>query len=128
MRRIYRLVLEDQASTWAIARSLTKDGVPTSKGAVQWQPTMVFRILTNPAYKGAYRYRHSEHEQVSIPVPDIVDEATWQAAQNQLAENSRYSRRNNQRSILLSGESSTGQLRNSGLTPAFSISSRIKYW
>ena len=57
----------------------------------------VLRILNNPAYKGSYRHRHSEHEQVSIPVPAIVDEATWQAAQTQLAENSRYSRRNNQR-------------------------------
>ena len=57
----------------------------------------VMRILTNPAYKGAYRYRHSEHEQVFIPVPAIVDETTWQAAQTQLWENRRYSRRNNQK-------------------------------
>ena len=97
VRRMYRLLLDDQASTWAIARTLTGDGVPTSKGAVQWQPMAVLRILTNPAYKGLYRYRHSEHEQISIPVPAIVDEATWQAAQTQLEENSRYSKRNNQR-------------------------------
>ena len=97
VRRMYLLLLEDQASTWGIARTLTKDGVPTSKGAVQWQPMAVLRILNNPAYKGSYQYRHSEQEQVSIPVPVIVDEATWQAAQPQLAENSRYSRRNNQR-------------------------------
>ena len=97
VRRMYRVLLEDQASTWAIARTLTGDGIPTANGATQWQPTGVFRILTNPAYKGAYRYRHSEHEEVSIPVPAIVDEETWQAAQSQLAENRRHSRRNNQR-------------------------------
>ena len=97
VHRMYRLLLEDQASTWGIARTLTTDSVPTSKGALQWQPMAVLRILNNPAYKGSYRYRHSEHEQVYIPVPSIVDEATWQAAQTQLAENSRYSRRNNQR-------------------------------
>ena len=97
VRRMYRMLLEDQASTWAIARTLTGDGIPTANGATQWQPTGVFRILTNPAYKGAYRYRHSEHEEVSIPVPAIVDEETWQAAQSQLAENRRHSRRNNQR-------------------------------
>jgi site-specific DNA recombinase len=57
----------------------------------------VFRILTNPAYRGFYRYRHSEHEQIFIPVPAIVDEAIWQSAQAQLVENGLYSRRNNQR-------------------------------
>ena len=97
VRRMYRLLMEDQASTWAIARTLTTDRVPTAKGAIQWQPMAVMRILTNPAYKGAYRYRHSEHEQVFIPVPAIVDETTWQAAQTQLWENRRYSRRNNQK-------------------------------
>ena len=97
VRRMYRLLLEDQASTWAIARTLTKEGVPTSRGAAQWQPMAVFRILTNPAYMGSYRYRHSEQEEISIPVPSIVDEATWEAAQAQLEENRLNSRRNNQR-------------------------------
>ena len=97
VRRMYRLLLEDQASTWAIARTLTKEGVPTSRGAAQWQPMAVFRILTNPAYMGSYRYRHSEQEELSIPVPSIVDEATWEAAQAQLEENRLNSRRNNQR-------------------------------
>ena len=96
VRRMYQLLLDDQVSTWAIARTLTKEGVPTSKGAAQWQPMAVFRILTNPAYMGSYRYRHSEQEQISIPVPPIVDEATWQAAQFQLAENRLNSSRNNQ--------------------------------
>ena len=94
---MYRLLLDDQVSTWAIARTLTKEGVPTSKGAAQWQPMAVFRILTNPAYKGSYLYRHSEQEQISIPVPPIVDEETWQAAQIQLEENRHNSPRNNRR-------------------------------
>ena len=97
VRRMYRLLLDDQVSTWAIARTLTKEGVPTSKGAAQWQPMAVFRILTNPAYKGSYLYRHSEQEQISIPVPPIVDEETWQAAQIQLEENRHNSPRNNRR-------------------------------
>ena len=97
VRRMYRLLLDDQISSWAIARKLTEEGVPTSRGAAQWQPMAVLRILRNPVYKGFYRYRHSEHEEILIPVPAIVDEATWQPAQAQLEENSRYARRNNQR-------------------------------
>ena len=97
VRRMYRLLLEDRLSTWAIARKLTQEGVYTAKGAAQWQPMAVFRMLTNPAYKGSYRYRHSEHEQIFIPVPPLVGEATWQAAQAQLVENGLHFRRNNKR-------------------------------
>ena len=97
VRRMYTLLLEDRLSTWAIAQRLTHEGVPTAKGAVQWQPMAVFRMVTNPVYNGFYRYRHSEHEEISIPVPPIVDDPTWQAAQDQLAENSLHSRRNNKR-------------------------------
>ncbi len=96
-RRMYRLLVEDRLSTWAIARKLTQEDIPTSKGATQWQPMAVSRILTNPAYKGSYRYRPSEHEEISIPVPPVVDEATWQMAQAQLVENALQSRRNNKR-------------------------------
>lgn len=52
VQRMYRLLLEDRLSTWAIARTLTQEGVATSRGAAQWQPMAVFRILTNPVYKG----------------------------------------------------------------------------
>ena len=82
VRRMHRLLLDDQISSWAIARKLTEEGVPTSSGVAQWQPMTVLRILRNTVYKGFYRYRHSEHEEIFIPVPAIVDEATWQAAQS----------------------------------------------
>ena len=97
IRRMYRLLVDDQLSTRAIAWKLTQDGAATAMGAAQWQPTAVFRMLTNPAYKGSYRYRQSGQEEILIPVPSLVDEATWQAAQSQLVANSQYSSRNNQR-------------------------------
>jgi len=97
IRRMYRLLVDEQLSTRAIARRLTQEGVPTARGAAQWQPTAVSRMLTNPVYKGSYRYRQSGQDEILIPVPPLVDEATWQAAQVQLAANSLYSRRNNRR-------------------------------
>ena len=81
----------------ALRTYIQEEGIPTSRGAVQRQPTAVFRMLTNPAYKGSYRYRQSGQEEILIPVPALVDEATWQAAQAQLLANSQYSRRNNGR-------------------------------
>ena len=41
--------------------------------------------------------REVHQEEIAIPVPPIIDEATWQAAQVQLEENSCYARRNNQK-------------------------------
>ena len=76
IRRIYRLLVDEQLSTRAIGRRLTEEGIPTSRGAVQWQPTAVFRMLTNPVYKGSYRYRQSGQEEILIPVPALVDDAT----------------------------------------------------
>ena len=32
---------------------LSQEGVATAKGAAQWQPTAVIRMLTNPVYKGS---------------------------------------------------------------------------
>ena len=94
---MYRLLVNEQLSTRAIARRLTHEGVSTARGAAQWQPTAVSRMLTNPVYKGCYRYRQSGQEEILIPVPPIVDEPTWQAAQVQLTANSLYSSRNNRR-------------------------------
>ncbi len=97
IRRIYRLLVDELLSTRAIARRLTEEGIPTSRGAAQWQPTAVFRMLTNPVYKGSYRYRQLGQEEILIPVPPLVEVVTWQAAQVQLLANSQYSKRNNGR-------------------------------
>jgi len=123
VRRMYCWLLQQHLSTRAIARRLTEQGTATAKGAAQWQPTAVDRILRNPVYKGTFfyqraesvlpsrristdPYRHSRktgrkmrpsEEWIAIPVPPILDEATWQQAQEQLRQNSEHSPRNNKR-------------------------------
>ena len=81
-------------------------------------------MLRNPVYMGTYWYQRTqvalpqrrapgapayrqrlktsarprpETDWIAIPVPALVSEARWQAAQRQLAANSRYARRNNTR-------------------------------
>ena len=97
IRKMYRWLTEEKVSTWAIAKRLTDNGVPTARAAARWQPMAVHRMLTNPVYKGEYQYHHSAEEVVTIPVPPIVDKATWEAAQAQIQENSKFSRHNNKR-------------------------------
>ena len=123
VRQMYRWPVEEHLSTRTIARKLTEQWTPTSRGAVQWQLTAVDRILRNPVYKGTFFYQRTERilptrrltsdpyrqgrktgrklrpesDWIAIPVPSIVDTATWEAVQEQLHQNSVHSPRNNTR-------------------------------
>ncbi len=123
VRRIYQMLAEEQRSTRSVAMALSKSGIPTPRGAHQWQPTSVDRILRNPAYKGTFYYLRTEavepsrrtsadtyqrrrktgkrprpqEEWIAVPVPPIVDDELWERAQEQLKLNSQHSRRNNTR-------------------------------
>ena len=55
VRRIFAL-RESRASFGAIAKALNADGVPTPKGAGQWQMARVWDIVENPAYRGIIRW------------------------------------------------------------------------
>ena len=108
VRRMFQWLVEQQLSVRAIAVRLTTEGVPTSHGARQWQPTAVDRMLRNPVYMGTYWYQRTqvalpqrrapgapayrqrlktsarprpETDWIAIPVPALVSEAHWQAAQ-----------------------------------------------
>ena len=112
IRKMYGWLTEEKLSTWAIAKRLSVNNVPTARSAARWQPMAVHKMLTNPVYKGEYRYRHSAEQVVTIPVPPIVDKATWEAAQAQIQENSKFSRRNNKRhQYLLRGVDTVSSLR-----------------
>ena len=52
IRRIYRMFASGKTPTY-IAKSLTKDGIPTPSGKKQWRTTTVISILTNEKYRGS---------------------------------------------------------------------------
>ena len=56
-RQIYRWVVDEQLSTRATAKRLSQREIATARGAKQWQPTAVGRILRNPVYKGNFYYQ-----------------------------------------------------------------------
>jgi site-specific DNA recombinase len=100
--------------------------VAKKAGYARWAPQTVIAIVKNPVYKGTWLFgrmrrvrrtgaqaerlktRHvqvptPEAEWVAAPVPAIVDEATWQRAQERLQENQERARRNTRRQYLLRG-------------------------
>ena len=88
-------VREDMGAP-AIAKQLTAEGVPTPRAVGRWYDRTVTRILGIEAYNGTWwfgkrrhvatengmrRYDRPEDEWVGVPFPRIVDDETWELAQ-----------------------------------------------
>lgn len=129
VKQMFVCYTHKQSSLAEIARRFNEQGVASPKGK-QWNDTAVRRVLCQPAYKGtAYYNRHQTdysglgqprrqgqgrlcfprynlrpvEDWIEIDVPALVDEATWQAAQQQLEMNARFAQRNSRRTYLLRG-------------------------
>ena len=118
-----------------VAKRLTDDHIPTPRGGPRWHVASVRGILRSPVYTGtAYSERtrpvparirqsalrpvgpgHSHRptppeEWIAIPVPAIINQETFAAAQARLARNTQMARRNNTaHEYLLRGLVSCGQ-------------------
>jgi site-specific DNA recombinase len=72
VRRIYHLYLDRKIGMEAIVRTLNDEGSHTRSGN-NWRTNTVRKVLVHPAYKGQHP--------MGVPVPAIIDESTWQLAQ-----------------------------------------------
>jgi len=125
VRQVYHWLVAEGLASYAIARRLTAQGVPTRTGrAAGWAQSVVIEILRDPMYKGeAFYNRHGPAdakrprltqglkdrrpgnqrgralrpaaEWIPVPVPALIDPETWEQAQTQLARNRERSSRNN---------------------------------
>jgi len=127
VRQLYRWLVEEQLSSYAIQRRLIERGVPTRRGGGRgWAQSTVIRILSNSSYKGQGWYNRRRaadrvqprgetgfkdlrpgdrgsqafrpaEEWIPVPVPAIIDAELWRLAQEQLARNRERATRNNTR-------------------------------
>ena len=123
------------ATLYSVAKRLTDDHIPTPRGGPRWNVASVRGILRSPVYTGtAYSERtrpvparirqsalrpvgpgHSHRpappeEWIAIPVPAIINQETFAAAQARLARNTQMARRHNiTHDYLLRGLVSCGQ-------------------
>jgi site-specific DNA recombinase len=108
-----------------IARELYGLGIPTpseaggykrkrTAAAGVWGEDMIFWILKSETYKGLWRFgkyiggggrggKRDLADTVTVNVPAIVSEETWNAAQAQRTANSKHVRQHGQRYYLLTG-------------------------
>ena len=129
VREMYRWLVEEGLSTYAITCRLRSLDVPTPSGKGYWLKSTVYNILTNPAYCGktyAFTQTYGEpkyrlkadakrknsgrqwkpkEEWLEIPnaTPAIISEELFQAAQKQLKRNRELSLRNAKIQYLLHG-------------------------
>ena len=105
VRRVYRTYVRDGKGAPAITRQLNSDGVPLAKEGKRWYDGTVHRILSNETYKGTWWYgkaryvsteegiqvyEQPEEEWIAVPFPPLVDEDTWELAQE--AKKRRFTR------------------------------------
>jgi len=90
-----RMVFEqaaDGASATAIARALNEGKVPTSRNTGMWDTTQIYRMLRNPTYVGALRYRDETYwpdEGTSWHEP-IITQETWDRTQREMAARKKH--------------------------------------
>ena len=96
IRRVFDMYVREGMGALPIARQLTAEGIPTPNAVGRWYDRTVTRILGHEVYRGTWwygtvrhvstedgtrRYERPQDEWVGIPFPPVVDEETWELAQ-----------------------------------------------
>jgi site-specific DNA recombinase len=130
---LFRRYADDGATIADLARWLTGQGAPTRSGKHNWDRSVIWGMLRNPAYAGravfgktmavdepaglnrvarlqgrsvpraARTVNRPREEWTEISVPAIVTEDTFARVQQRLADNKRYAARNTKVPSLLQG-------------------------
>ena len=109
VRRIFHMYVHEGMGSPSIAVRLTEEGIPTQTGKLLWLQSRVHHILGNATYAGTWvygKYRHISTEDgmkvydqprdswIEIPMPQIIDDETWERAQVLKKQRSRRAKRN----------------------------------
>ena len=109
VRRIFQMYVHEGMRAYSIAVRLTDEEVPTQTGKLTWLQSRVHHILGNATYTGTWvygKYRHVSTEDgmkvydqprdtwIEIPVPQVIDDTTWERAQKLKKQRSIKAKRN----------------------------------
>ena len=109
VRCIFQMYVHEGMRAFSIAVRLTDEEVPTQTGKLTWLQSRVHHILGNATYTGSWvygKYRHVSTEDgmkvydqprdtwIEIPIPQVIDDKTWERAQKLKKQRGIKSRRN----------------------------------
>ena len=116
VRRIFHMYVDEGIGSYSIAARLTEEGIPTQTGKLRWLQSRAHEILSNSTYTGTWlygKYRHVSTEDgrkihyqpedtwIEIPVPQLIDDETWERAQALKKHRSSKAKRNTKLLYLL---------------------------
>ena len=109
VRRIFHMYVHESMRAYSIAVRLTDEEIPTQTGKLTWLQSRVHHILGNATYTGSWvygKYRHVSTEDgikiydqpkdtwIEVPVPQVIDDETWERAQKLKKQRSIKAKRN----------------------------------
>lgn len=132
IKELFMLYCEKNFSMADIAKHFTNQAYLTGAGKSVWSRSSIWYLLRNPAYKGTAAFRKTksvqrtkknkrslesnnpyssksslqhrpQEEWIYIPVPALIDETTFELAQDKLKKNIKFASRNTKHQYLLSG-------------------------
>ena len=116
VRRIFHMYIHEGLRAYSIAVRLTDEGIPTQRGKQVWLQSRVHHVLGNATYTGSWvygKYRHVSTEDgtkvydqprdtwIEIPIPQLIDDETWDRAQALKKQRSIKAKRNTSALYLL---------------------------
>ena len=109
VRRIFRMYVHEGVAVRAICREMTRDNLPLRNPGSRWHKAYVNSILSKEVYKGAWHYGKARwvvteagervypqprDQWIEVPFPPLVDEETWNRAQELKKQRRQKSQRN----------------------------------
>ena len=109
VRRIFHMYVHEGMRSHSIAVRLTEEGIPTQTGKLLWLQSRVHHVLGNATYTGTWvygKFRHVSTEDgmkvydqprdtwIEIPIPQLIDDETWERSQKLKKQRSRRAKRN----------------------------------
>ena len=109
VRRIFHLYVHEGMGSRSIAVRLTEEGIPTQTGKPMWRQSYVHHVLGNATYTGTWVYGKSRHMStedgmkvydqprdtwIDIPIPQLIDDETWERVQKVKKQRSSKAKRN----------------------------------
>ena len=109
VRRIFHMYVHEGMGSPSIAVRLTDEGIPTQAGKLLWRQSYIHYVLANATYTGTWVYGKSRHistedgtrvydqpkePRMEVPIPQLIDDETWERAQKLKKQRSRRAGRN----------------------------------
>lgn len=112
VHKMFQWFINEDLGISGIASRLNEMQIPTRRRAAQWHRQVIRQVLGNPVFKGDWKYGKKDWQTglsrppesvITIPVPAIIDQTTWEITQDKMHSMRRFSAKKGKHKYLLTG-------------------------